>query len=284
MLFFAACIPAFYIASEGYERFIRLTQHTIESAVRDYEGYASSSLVFASIDAREELSGGRLTGRFRIVGALNPHTLVFEGPDGRLHTAGREFESDFVADNIICMKGAPARATVRRIEMGGRFLGGLLEPGDSAGESFFFGEVAAAEDLVVPARLRCFSPVTGSGKRVRLNFARWSDLKELNLEQVLVSAGTVIVKTVTDTSAPGAIRRGQAPGPGGTLLAYSVGPGETIEIRKRRGDTVGTGEILALRVAPTVFDEQRALNERQRESARARDRASVLELDRAIAE
>jgi inner membrane protein len=36
IMFLLGCIPTFYIAQQGYERFIRVTQQSIEAAVRDY--------------------------------------------------------------------------------------------------------------------------------------------------------------------------------------------------------------------------------------------------------
>ena len=282
-LFFAACLPAFYVASEGYERFIRLTQHSIESAVRDYEEYAPSAVVFATMDAHEELSGERLKGRFRVLGAVNGHTLVFQSRDGSLHTAGREFESDYVADNIVCSKGEPARSTVQTIDMSGRFLGGLMSGGDSARESLFFGEVISAEEVDAPARIRSFSPVTCSGRRIRLNFARSSDLKELNLAWVLVTSGSVIVKTVGNGSAPAGAGGPPEPARGGTLLAYPLNPGESVELKKQKGDTVKTGEILALRMVPTAFGAQKEVNEEKRAGTGARDRSSLEDMDRAVA-
>jgi inner membrane protein len=284
VLFFSACLPAFYVAHQGYERFIRVTQHTIESAVRDYEGYARSSFVFASMDARDQLSGEQLKGSFQVVGALNPHALVFKGPDGRLHTVGRDFESDYSADNIICVKGEPARATVRNVEMNCEFLGGLAVSDDTSGESFFFGEVVTAGDLLIPARLRRFSTVTGSGKRIRMNYARGCDLRDLNLENVIATGGMVIVKTVRKEGASGRSQELFPSPTGGTLLTFVVSPGETVVFRKQKGDTIRGGEALALRTVPTFFDEQRSLNDRKRESTTTLDRTSLLELDRGIAD
>jgi inner membrane protein len=284
ILFFSACLPALYVAHEGYERFIRVTQHTIESAVRDYEIYARSSFVFASMDARDQLSGEPLKGTFQVVGALNAHALVFKGPDGRLHTVGKEFESDYSADNIICMKGEPARATVGTVEMNSRLLGSLAVSGDTSGESFFFGEVVTAGDLLIPGRLRRFSPVSGSGKRIRMNYARGCDLRDLNLEGVLATGGTVTVKTVRKEGASGHLYAGLLPPAGGTLLTCVVSPGETVVLRKQKGDTVRAGETLALRTVPTFFEEQESLNDRKRESAAAQDRASLLALERGIAD
>jgi inner membrane protein len=284
ILFLAACLPAFHVADQGYERFIRVTQHTIESAVRDYEVYARSSIVLASMEAHDQMTGEPLKGRFQVVGALNPHTLVFEGPDGRLHTVGRDFESDYSADNIISMKGEPARATVRNVEMTSRLLGSLSASDDTSAESFFFGEVVTDGNLLIPARLRRFGPVSGSGKRIRMNYARGCDLRDLDLENVVATGGMLTVKTVRKEGSSGPLNPDFPPPSGGILLTCVVSPGETVEFRKQKGDTVRAGEILALRTVPTIFDEQKSLNDRKRESTTSQERAKLFELDRGIAD
>jgi hypothetical protein len=236
------------------------------------------------MDARDQLSGEPLKGRFQVVGALNPHALVFKGLDARLHTVGRDFESDYGADNVICMKGEPARATVGNFELNSRLLGSLAVSDDTTGESFFFGEVVTAGEVLIPGRLRRFSPVTGSGKRIRMNYARLCDLRELDLENALAAGGTVTVKTVWKGGVSGPSNSVLPPLSGGTLITYIVGAGETVVFRKQKGDTVRAGETLALKTVPTFFDEQKALNDRKRETTRTQDLTSLLELDHGIAD
>ena len=284
ILFFAACVPALYVAGQGYERFIRVTQHSIESAVRDYEAYAGAGLVFATMDAHDQLSGRRLKGTFQVLGALNPRSLVFKGEDERLHTVGREFESDFIADNIVCTRGDAARVTVTTVDMGGRFIGSLRASEDPLVESLFFGEVATSESPLLPGRVRSFSPVTGTGKRIRMNFARGADLKELDLEGVLADCGTVIVKTIVQEGATSPGEGMSARVRGGTRMSFVINAGEGVVLRKRRGDTIRAGEILAVREIPGSFAERRALNEEERRTAAIRGEASLIDLGRALAD
>jgi len=50
IIFFLGCIPTLFIASQGYERFIRSSTN-IEAAVRDYNEYSKDYLVFAEVQA-----------------------------------------------------------------------------------------------------------------------------------------------------------------------------------------------------------------------------------------
>ncbi len=98
--FLIGCIPVFLIANQGYERFIRTTQRNIDSAVRDYNEFSRDNLVFANATAYNMLTKQPFTGTIEVVGALNPSTLIFKGVDGDLHTVGKDFEADYVAENI----------------------------------------------------------------------------------------------------------------------------------------------------------------------------------------
>ena len=275
-----SCVPALYVANLGYERFIRLTQHSVESAVRDYESFSPSSVVRVAMKARNAMSGEVLEGKYTAAGALDARTLIFVGPDGRLHSVGRDFAAEYTADNIVCERGEPAAIEVREVDMRYQVLGDLFA--DSA-ESYCFGDVATAFNVALPLRMRAFTPVEGSGKRLRLKFARKSDIDELGLGEVLAISGAVVVRTLTRPgSANPTPGRGASPA-GGALLTCVVNPGETLELRKKKGDAVGRGDTLAVRRIAAFFNEEAALNERKLASARNRARAALNDLRRAIA-
>ena len=280
VLLWLACIPALYVADMGYERFIRLTQHSVESAVRDYESFSPTAVVCAVMKARNALSGEIIEGRFPVAGALNPHTLVFVGADGRLHTVGKDFEADYTAEHIVCEKGEPATIAVRQLDMRYQVLGVLAS---EEGESYCLGEVATAFDVSFPLRPRAFSPVEGRGKRLRLTFARKSDIEDLGLGGMLATSGTVLVRSVVRRHEADSLVRAQCSPAGGTLITCVLNPGETIECRKLKGETVAAGDTLALRIIPAFYREEAALNDRKRVTAREHDRAALEDLDRTIA-
>ena len=168
--------------------------------------------------------------------------------------------------------------------MSSRFLGSLAASDDTLAESFLFGEVVTDGNLLIPTRLRRFSPVSGSGMRIRMNYARGCDLRDLNLENVLATGGMLTVKTVRKEGSSGPLNADFPPPSGGILLTCIVTPGETVEFRKQKGDTVRAGEILAIRTVPTSFSEQKSLNDRKRESTTSQEQARLVELDRGIAD
>ena len=274
-----ACIPALYIAGVGYERFIRLTQHSVESAVRDYEAFSPSAAVYVALRARGGLTGEILEGRFPVAGALDTHTLVFAGRDGRLHTVGKDFQAEYTAENVVCERGEPATIVVRQVDMRYRELGEL---GADSVESYFFGDVATAFDVPVPARPRTFSPLEGGGKRIRLRFARKSDIEALGLGEVLATSGIVVQRSVVRPAADTTAGT-KSPGAGGAIVTCSVNPGEQLDVRARRGCVVKCGDTLAVRLVPAFYREEAALSEKKLTVARERHLEALNNMDRAIA-
>ena len=274
-----ACIPALYVAGVGYERFIRLTQHSVESAVRDYESFSPSAAVYVVMRGRSGLSGEILEGRFPVAGALDSHTLVFVGPDGWLHTVGRDFQAEYTAENVVCEKGEPATIVVRHVDMRYRELGEL---GADSVESYFFGDIATVFDVPLPARPRTFSPLEGGGKRIRLRFARKSDIESLGLSDVLATSGAVVERSVVRQLADTGAGRKSA-GAGGTIVTCTVNPGEKLDIRARKGCALKCGDTLAVRLVPAFFREEAALSGKKLAVARKRNLEALNSLDRTIA-
>ena len=141
VIFAAGCIPTFLIAHQGYERFIRSAQQNIGAAVRDYEDFSRNHLVMARIDAYDMFTKQPLNGTVEIVGALNAQTLVFKGPEGRLHTLGKEFAADYVAEAITCIRGKEARSFVRTLDLRNKLVADLTASMDTLAENYCFGDI-----------------------------------------------------------------------------------------------------------------------------------------------
>jgi membrane-bound metal-dependent hydrolase YbcI (DUF457 family) len=264
IFFLLGCIPVFLIANQGYERFIRFTQKNIESAVRDYNEFSRDNLVFANATAYNMLTKQPFNGTIEVIGALNPSTLIFKGVDGDLHTLGKDFEADYVAENILCEKGHPARSFVRSIDLSNQLLSQITTYIDTSTENYLFGDLSTNDKVSLPENIRIFSPVTGGGGTIKLNYARYHDICTFNLEYVFITKGILTVKSIL----PGSIREA-ASAPGLTLprlenftqISVTVDPKESIEFYKARGDTVREKEVIARKNLAQFFQDQISLNE-----------------------
>ena len=261
--FLIGCIPVFLIANQGYERFIRSTQKNIESAVRDYNEFSRDNLVFANATAYNMLTKQPFNGTIEVIGALNPSALIFKGIDGDLHTLGKDFEADYVAESILCEKGGSARSFVRSIDLSNQLLSQVTTYIDTSTENYLFGDLSTNDKVSLPENIRIFSPITGGGGTIKLNYARYHDVCTFNLEYVFITKGILTVKSIL----PGKSLQGRS-APGLTLpklenysqISLTLDPKESIEFYKARGDTVKEKEVIARKNLAQFFEDQISLN------------------------
>lgn len=285
VFFLLGCIPVFLIAHQGYERFIRSTQKNIESAVRDYNEFSRDNLVYANAAAYNMLTKQPFSGTVEIIGALNPSTLIFKGSDGDLHTLGKDFEADYVADGILCEKGGPAQSVVRSFDLSNQLLSQITSYLDTSLENYFFGDLSTSDKVSLPENIKIFSPISGGGSTIKFNYARYQDIRTFNLEYVFISKGILTAKSVL----PGKTQVGQS-APGLTLpklenytqISLTLDPKESIQFFKSRGDTVKEKEVIARKDLAQFFQDQIALNEGKIQSLEAQKLAFLSEIDQKI--
>jgi hypothetical protein len=233
------------------------------------------------------LTKRHFAGPFPVVGALNPHTLVFRSPDGRLHTAGKSFEADYVVESIVCRKGAPSSASVRTVDMSNQLLAQLSSLVDSTEENYFFGDVATIDKVSLPENIKLFSPITGSGGAIKLNFATLSDIREYNLEFAFVTKGLLTIKTISP------LRPARS---GDTLnlslprfdnfaqLSYLITARDSLKQLVAKGDTLHKGDLMALKINSSFFDQEISLNAQKLTELENDREVSLQDFDRKIAE
>ena len=268
IILFICCIPTFLVAHQGYERFIRTTQHNIEAAVRDYNKFSKDHIVFADVACYIMLTKEPLHGRFEIIGALNPAMLIFRGPDHRLHTLGKDFQADYVAENIVCTKGEPSRSVIRSIDLSNQLLFQLSTCIDTTLDNYFFGDISTTDEVSLPENIKLFSPISGGSNTIKLNHATYHDIREFNLEYVFVSHGIVTIKTVlkgkslfdtTGSSVWHYLPENYA------QFSITLNPKESITFIKQRDDTIHENEIIARKDLAQFFQEQIDLNKEKAE-------------------
>jgi membrane-bound metal-dependent hydrolase YbcI (DUF457 family) len=248
VIFLVACVPVFLIANQGYERFIRFTQKNIESAVRDFNDFSGTNLVFADVSAHNLLSRQMIDGRFEIVGALNDHTLLFKGPDGRLHSLGREFQAEFAAGSVVCYRGMRARTAVKTIDLADQPLASLQAYLDPRWESQLFGSLSTRDEFSLPQNARPFESITSYAGALNLHYATLEEIRLYRLETIFVDKGVLTVRTVIPVSAESLSVAAPAPDSAGAGYAACSLPfrtGEWVRQTVKVGDSVRAGQVLA---------------------------------------
>jgi len=256
-------LPAYLVAQEGYERFVRITQGSIESAVRDYNDMSRTHRVFADIRAHNLLTKASLNGRFELLGSVDEQTLVFREQDGRVRTLGMEYRSDFAADRAIAERGEPVVTNVHAIDLSGqrlRELERLLDPDPGA---LLFGTLAVDRAVAVPEASDGFQPIQVQAGSIRLGYVTVREILDAGLGDLLVVRGTVTVREVVAAGENVVAREvevgcdaGNGNGSAAAALyrptrafTLTAGKGEHIIAVRKEGDTVSIGDTLAARAA-----------------------------------
>jgi inner membrane protein len=286
LLFLIACIPTFLIANQGYERFIRTTQKNVESAVRDYNDFSRDHFVYADIVAYNMMTKKRVQGIFEIVGTLNSSTLLFKDTTGALHSLGREYQAEFVAEKIVCLKGDPAETIVKSVDMSNQLLLQILDHLDLRYECHMFGALSSNDPFTVPQENRLFSPVSGSFSTIRFNYATYNDIQQLGLENTFISQGMLTIRTVT----PKAMASDSPFGKPRTephsfvQLSFRIDLKENIEFAVQKGDTISEKDLLIKRDLALFYDQQIMLSQQKISALEDERELRLSELDQQLSE
>jgi inner membrane protein len=286
-IFLIGCVPTFIIAYQGYERFIRVTQHNVEAAVRDYNEFSKDHLVFATVSAYSMITKEPLGGTVEVVGALNPHTLVFRGRDDRLHTLGKDFQADFVAKSVLCTRGARAWSTVREVDLSNCMVSQIASIVDTTAQIYLFGDLTPVGTVSLPENIRVFTPVTGAAGRIRFNFATMEDIRNFNLGDLFVAKGILTIKSIVRGSPPMNLDTA-AGSPAGlnnyVQIAAVAEPRESLVILKQKGDTLMQGEVVLRKSLGHLFGAQITFLKDQILTVKNRSEAAILGIERRLAD
>lgn len=263
IIFLLGCVPTFIVAYQGYERFIRAAQQDIEAGVRDYGEISRDHLVLASVNGYSMLTKQTFQGTVEIVGALNPHTLVFKGTDRRLHTMGKDFQADFVVRSILCARGAAAVSQISNIDVSNRLLAEMISSLDTSAEHYLFGDLSTSDRVSLPENIRVFTPISGAAGLIKFNYATSGDIRAYNLENIFVTKGVLTVKTIVVGRAalPDTIPEGLHRLKNYVRVTSLSERRDSMIVLKMRGDTVGENEVICRKAVARLFREQAAFLE-----------------------
>jgi hypothetical protein len=254
--------------------------------VRDYNDFSRDNIVRANTTAYNMLTKQPFVGTVELIGALNPSTLIFKGADGDLHTLGKDFEADFVAENILCERGAAARSFVRSIDLSNQLLSQITTYIDTSVENYLFGDLTTGDKVSLPENIRMFSPITGGGGTIKLNYARYHDICTFNLEYVFITKGILTVKSILQGTNSDSHRESGLTLPrleNFSQISFTLDPKESVEFYKTRGDTVREKEVIARKNLAQFFQDQVGLNEGKIQALEGQRTSFLSEIEQKIA-
>ncbi|MBI5472613.1 MAG: metal-dependent hydrolase [Ignavibacteriae bacterium] len=244
VLFLIGCIPTFLIAHQGYERFVRFTQRSVESAIRDYNEFSKTHTVVAEILAHDLLTKEQISGVFEVVGARDEHTLIFRDQQGRLRSLGQQYDARYVAGHALCRRGEPVVTRIRSLDMSHRTLGVLID--SSYPGTLFFGTLRSHDKVILPPADRDFMPIEGSANHLMFNFASLRDIHRLGLANVMIEQGELIARTLTPVTPSSYVQSQQPDYPRYSEISVVTNTDQHARTHVHVGDSIARGEQLAV--------------------------------------
>ena len=254
VVFVCLTVPFAVVQVDGYQRLVRRLQADAPAAVRDFLDWSADGyLVSVDVEASDPQHLRRLAGRFEAIGTTGEHTLlVRDTTSGRVFSLGPAYSADFQPDRVLARRGAHVTVASRPLDMAGRVLADLeaLVPRTASGQPvrhLIDGLVTLSEAAGITPSDGQFDTVTGTDRRLSLQFATLADLDRLDLAGVVVETGTLTLRTfLQDDESP-------LTGDGATLARSSVrrvsfahAPADIPDLRLAEGDVVAVGDTVAV--------------------------------------
>ena len=284
--FVCLTIPFAVLEHDGYQRFVRKVQADAGAAVRDFLDWSADGyLVQIEVEASDPQHLQRLEGRFEAVGTTGANTLlVRDTTDGRVFSLGPAYSANFQPDRVIAHRGDRVQVSRRQITLDGRVLADLesLVPDGPDGQPvrhLIDGQVTLTEAAgVTPDEFR-FDTVTGTEKRLSLQFATLADLDRLNLSGFLVEQGSVTLRVFTregeaedydpQDTARSEVRR----------VTFAHKPSEPPRLLVQEGQTVAVGDTIAVLTSSALVTARFDVAEAQADLAAAQSARPPLASD-----
>ena len=245
-------IPVLFLKVSSYQRIIRLIQADASSAVRDYLEMSRSHLVYVSLEAADPASGRTLEGRYEAVGSTNYNTLLVRDPSaGTIYSVGQPYSANFQAHRAICERGRPIEISTRTVPMSGKLLADLdntipvLRDGTRV-RHFLSGAIRIEGFFEYTPNPFQFNTVTSTGSSVKLEYARFEELEELDLLGEVVEQGSITIHVFMSPDEPENYRPGDLSDRRIGRISFSYMRTVDPALYVQKGDDVLSGDTIAV--------------------------------------
>ena len=251
--FVCLTIPFGVVQHDGYARLVRRVQADASAAVRDFLDWSADGyLVSVAVEANDPQHMRELRGTFDAIGTTGANTLLVRDPEtGSTFSLGPAYSANFQPHRVVAQRGEAVSVSRRRIALDGRVLADLeslvpLRADGRRARHLIDGQLTLAEPAHLTPDGFQFETVTGSEKRLSLQFATLADLDRLGLSGLLVEAGTVTLRVFLPA---GEAERYDAAGLRSAevrRVSFAHKPSEPPRLLVAEGDTVAVGDTLAV--------------------------------------
>lgn len=170
-------------------------------AVEDYlTASGQGRSVFVQFLGRFTTSQRLIAGRWEVLDAPSSTSLLVEDPQGRRYTLGPHPQNTIQAVMVRARKGAPLTVQSHLVRLHDQLLADALSTIPATGRTYLIGVLKTPEPVSLPILLDQFQPILAGSSQVELRYATWRDLHEQHLTGLYVTDGTLLLRTLTESS------------------------------------------------------------------------------------
>jgi inner membrane protein len=282
------------VAHRGFTKSLHWLLGDIRSAVLDYHDYATNNESYIDLEAVDNVTYEKIKGKFKIVGSTGRGTLVIAcSPE--LRTVGNYDNDNWRPVKARVVKGEPIKIVTQEVDLSHRVLGDIEYFLDKSQDQRLYGSVEVIDQANVPYLPGLYNPVDVKGKNLVLTHATLKDIEKLNLSEVYIKEGKLLIKTdlkesehltnVDSKKAEMLKNRFSEK----YDIAFSIENKD--EVLVKRGETISQGQVIArvrrkIKEVKAIEEELSALNKQKgiivAGKKQLRRKVEVLKLQKAL--
>ncbi|PAP74220.1 metal-dependent hydrolase [Rubrivirga marina] len=250
-------VPFAVVQHDGYPRLVRTLQADAGAAVRDFLDWSADGyLVSVTVEADDPQHLRTLSGTFEAIGTTGANTLLVRDTTGRVFSLGPAYTADFQPTRAVAHRGRAVTVSRRRVDLAGRALADLdgvvprtaAAGGDDGARArhLLDGQVTLTEDADLTPDEFAFDTVTGTGRRLSLQFATLDDLERHDLAGLVVEAGVVTVRVFLPPGTPEGYAPDDLSRSTVRRVTFAHKPSDPPRLLVAEGDAVAVGDTVAV--------------------------------------
>jgi inner membrane protein len=198
--FAALALVLMPLSSDGFAPWLHRFIGAPYSATADYLRWRDDYEVWAEVTGHNLITNEAVTGRYRIIDALNPETLLLEDAAGRAYSAGTGDGVNIHLSRVTAWRGERITSSVYRVDLEGRLVADLIASlPEGARAVRVNAELRVTGPLERQFHVGHFARVRGEGEVLELRAARPADLAPLS--HGVIAQGSAVIRA---EYAPGA--------------------------------------------------------------------------------
>ncbi len=189
-------IAIYPVSKIGLIKSLHYIMADIQSAVTDFQDYSLTNEVFVDIQGADNLTNKKVEGIYKVVGTQGKNILILEDKNKKLKSIGEYEDNNLRPIKVRVSKGENITYLIQKVELKYCQLNKLKEFLNNDYEQRIFGSIEPLNKINLFINPEYYSPIKIQNGNLVLNFARYENIRELELGNIYITKAELIIKTI----------------------------------------------------------------------------------------